>query len=553
MAVGKANSAAAGVDKSRSVVGLLKKTFPVEWRQQDCLNKIASKDDTEMRVFAFEDTTFKPGCRKFIVASIRDFFPWYMSKCPAQQRHFYELILERRPCRLYFDLEFQRPFNAEVDGPAMVQQFIEVVCASLAELLGLELDAQRDFLVMDSSNDQKFSAHVIVHVPGEKDAEINKENGEADNRNVENRPTAEANPRERLFPPDNTDTVKRIVFYICSQLLRENRCQVRTGANEWTSFCDSSVYSRNRNFRLFLSSKCGRAEVFQLADYCNFYKVRSIDHPQPAQIFADSLVIPVNYTELPLLQMGPKVPDLNSLKATLDAYKRGLDPAATVNVLTTLQQQQQQKSANPMAVDEPNNGNDQQPQQQQPPKGGGVVELARGSGFTPFHMLDQYMMAVFQRFNLKTKVRTWCIICCNVRTTMTREDGTEEEASKKVYQLQYQLTGNHFCMNRGREHKRQNIYWMVNLSEFYFAQRCFDTVDCPKYVSPAFAFPDKLITDLHSTIPSIFQHFGIAPPQLPLLDDVLAKRNKAASDTLTKHFEWSEKYADGDHSAASNC
>ena len=84
--------------------------------------------------------------------------------------------------------------------------------------------------------------------------------------------------------------------------------------------------------------------------------MRSIDHPQPAQIFADSLVIPVNYTELPLLQMGPKVPDLNSLKATLDAYKRGLDPAATVNVLTTLQQQQQQKSTNPMAVDEPNNG-----------------------------------------------------------------------------------------------------------------------------------------------------------------------------------------------------
>jgi hypothetical protein len=87
-----------------------------------------------------------------------------------------------------------------------------------------------------------------------------------------------------------------------------------------------------------------------------------------------------------------------------------------------------------------NRRNDQQPQQQQPPKGGGVVELARGSGFTPFHMLDQYMMAVFQRFNLKTKVRTWCIICCNVRTTMTREDGTEEEASKKVYQLQYQVS-----------------------------------------------------------------------------------------------------------------
>jgi hypothetical protein len=36
--------------------------------------------------------------------------------------------------------------------------------------------------------------------------------------------------------------------------------------------CDLSVYSKNRNFRLYQSSKCGKPEALQLPDFCNFYK-----------------------------------------------------------------------------------------------------------------------------------------------------------------------------------------------------------------------------------------------------------------------------------------
>lgn len=38
--------------------------------------------------------------------------------------------------------------------------------------------------------------------------------------------------------------------------------------------CDVSVYTRNRNFRLFLSSKAGKREPLLFAPTCNFYRKR---------------------------------------------------------------------------------------------------------------------------------------------------------------------------------------------------------------------------------------------------------------------------------------
>jgi len=102
-------------------------------------------------------------------------------------RHFYELVLEDYPCRLYFDLEFPYDVNKEASGPKLTEEFCKIVCRSLHSLLNIDLDPIKNFLILDSSSTSKFSAHVIVHV---KDGE-----------------------NEKLFP--NNVALKTIVMFIC--------------------------------------------------------------------------------------------------------------------------------------------------------------------------------------------------------------------------------------------------------------------------------------------------------------------------------------------------
>jgi hypothetical protein len=60
------------------------------------------------------------------------------------------------------DLEFYREENPQIGNPVlMVSQFIQMVCEMFKKLFKVHLDPERNFLILDSSNDEKFSAHVI--------------------------------------------------------------------------------------------------------------------------------------------------------------------------------------------------------------------------------------------------------------------------------------------------------------------------------------------------------------------------------------------------------
>lgn len=180
------------------------------------------------------------GCRKFIAADLRNFYVLFYRDCKLP-RHFYEIIQEGVPCRLYFDLEYYREFNPDINDMQILSDFLDICILSLKELIAVSL-GRSNFMILDSSNDQKFSAHVIVHMP----------NGE-------------------LFP--NNVEMKLVIKYICRQMLDQNVGLVKGGKddNDIGFICDLAVYSKNRNFRLFMSSKCGKESVLKLADYCTFY------------------------------------------------------------------------------------------------------------------------------------------------------------------------------------------------------------------------------------------------------------------------------------------
>ncbi|KAK7112181.1 DNA-directed primase/polymerase protein-like isoform X2 [Littorina saxatilis] len=134
-------------------------------RQQEALDFVSSKGE-DLHVFAFEcqHPDKRSGQRQFLVATYPVFWHYYM-QLDVCQRHHYEVIPEGSPCKLYFDLEFNRQANPSADGPAMVETLIKYVCCWLGELYGVQCSRQ-DILELNASTETKFSRHLIFQGKG---------------------------------------------------------------------------------------------------------------------------------------------------------------------------------------------------------------------------------------------------------------------------------------------------------------------------------------------------------------------------------------------------
>ena len=154
---------------------------------------------------------------------------------PPAERHHYELLREGRRCRLYFDLEFDADANPGRDGPAAVDALLSLLAESMPRRLGVSLDACT-VVELDSSSASKFSRHLVVHAPG----------GAAFASAVACGGFVRAFWAEDVAPRRGADA-------------RADACFVRRdGQDEAAPFVDLGVYTRNRAFRLYLSSKAGK-------------------------------------------------------------------------------------------------------------------------------------------------------------------------------------------------------------------------------------------------------------------------------------------------------
>ena len=73
-----------------------------------------------------------------------------------------EVILQDQPCWLYFDLEFSRLTNPELQPELAMTAFDETLSSFCEDVLGLALDA-KSIIILESSTPEKFSKHVVVH------------------------------------------------------------------------------------------------------------------------------------------------------------------------------------------------------------------------------------------------------------------------------------------------------------------------------------------------------------------------------------------------------
>ncbi|KAF1740899.1 hypothetical protein MXB_766 [Myxobolus squamalis] len=83
-----------------------------------------------LRIFSKE----KCKCDEFVFSFIvtnHDSFWYEYSSLKDDCRHFYEVILKNKPCKLYLDLEFPIEFNKNTDGDKLVFKMIQLITSSL--------------------------------------------------------------------------------------------------------------------------------------------------------------------------------------------------------------------------------------------------------------------------------------------------------------------------------------------------------------------------------------------------------------------------------------
>lgn len=147
-------------------------------------NTNSSRNNTNinfLKLYSYESR--HNGCRRFLVMDENTFIKSYMN---TAYKHLYEIIQSDSPTRIYFDMEYSIPLNAHImeywknlsfnEHPVehhaeMVHSlnpllliWIDLVIEKLKVMYNLMIE-YKDFILLDSTTEVKYSQHCIVHIP----------------------------------------------------------------------------------------------------------------------------------------------------------------------------------------------------------------------------------------------------------------------------------------------------------------------------------------------------------------------------------------------------
>ena len=166
---------------------------------------------------------------------------------PIEERCTYEVIPQGSKCKLYFDLEFSKQLNPQSLGEIMVELLIKATASTVQEVYAITV-AQSDVLILDGSTETKFSQHLIF-----QSSNIVFQ----DNIHAGNFVRYLIEQLKESKVPSLSTTEQQSLF-------------INNDKRNTVSFCDLGVYTKNRNFRLFLSSKFGKNVPLVVANNNSF-------------------------------------------------------------------------------------------------------------------------------------------------------------------------------------------------------------------------------------------------------------------------------------------
>ncbi|XP_022537487.2 DNA-directed primase/polymerase protein [Astyanax mexicanus] len=300
------------------------------WRlfpRQSAAIAFSQRCKQDVHVFALEKEGTGAGQRVYLVTSYSELWHYYSSHRQSLM-HCYEVIPEGAVCKLYFDLEFQKSFNTHLEGKKMVASLIQYVCEKLAEVYGLQCSA-KDVLNLDSSTSEKFSRHLIFLLPNSafkdnshvgrfihdilkpalkilqkgSDALTTPTNTSEDVDDLSEEPQSKRKKREET---EDTD----LSFLVVNS--REGQKQL---------FVDLGVYTKNRNFRLYKSSKLGKNAAFTVAEDNKYVPKSDKLTTEEERIFLSSLITNVSFTGQRILTCD--IPERTSAGSPSSALPKG--------------------------------------------------------------------------------------------------------------------------------------------------------------------------------------------------------------------------------------
>ncbi|XP_019522481.1 PREDICTED: DNA-directed primase/polymerase protein [Hipposideros armiger] len=241
------------------------KLFP---RQTQAFNFVKNcKED--VHVFALE-CKVDSGQRIYLVTTYVQL--WFYYKSRRNLLHCYEVIPENAVCKLYFDLEFNKVANPEADGKIMVALLIEG-SNFVRKIL------QPAFPLIASEDDDKIpetTGHGFSHFPETPIKQGTSFSKMSTDKDIGESWTLNSEKPGRLGSAEQSSP--DLSFLV-----------VKNTTGKKHLFVDLGVYTRNRNFRLYKSSKIGKIVALEVAEDNKFSLTQS-NISKENQYFLYSLV-----------------------------------------------------------------------------------------------------------------------------------------------------------------------------------------------------------------------------------------------------------------------
>nr|XP_034967959.1 DNA-directed primase/polymerase protein [Zootoca vivipara] len=295
-------------------------------RQTQAFN-FAKTCKQDVHVFALEKNTENKQ-RIYLVTTYTELWFYYRTYNETSLMHCYEVIPEEAVCKLYFDLEFYIPANQEADGKQMVADLIEFICKKIDEHYGIKCSVE-DVLNLDSSTKEKFSCHLIFLLHNA----AFKNNMHIGNflRKILQPAVLLTRKRDAMVPEKQvvshsqsckaaTDLPSSVENQTVTKDVSHSRQlsainSLGNGASQWKEnldlsflivngkhgekqlFVDLGVYTKNRNFRLYKSSKAGNSVVLDIAEDNRFVPEPVKNSCIEEQYFLSSLICNVRFSD----------------------------------------------------------------------------------------------------------------------------------------------------------------------------------------------------------------------------------------------------------------
>lgn len=207
-------------------------------------------------------------------------------------------------------------------------------------------------------------------------------------------------------------------------------------------FVDKAVYSRNRCFRLALSSKAGKSSVLLPSGR---FKCKDMSEEE---VFMASLICNMDADFEKLLICTVDLDCMKALQFDTEST-RSFQQHSAVSLNFDL---------NACTSDDPSK--------------------TYLTGKSPFPYLDVFVESVASIGNIPGKIRSWYWF-------------------SEYALMVYSMSRNRFCERIGRQHKSNHVMYVVDLQRGVYYQKCYDP-DCRGYRSPLRPVPDNVIP--HSSI-----------------------------------------------------